>query len=129
MVHTFRKSERLCSRTVIDEIFSKGKELRKFPYLLKYIYSTEEAVNPVQIVVSVPKKRAKSAVDRNRLRRQIKEAYRLNKDELQLYFQNNKCSIVIFLIYTGKEKEVYTLLEEKLKVILKELIHTVSCLK
>ncbi|MBK6952453.1 MAG: ribonuclease P protein component [Crocinitomicaceae bacterium] len=129
MVHTFRKSERLCSRTVIDEIFSKGKELRKFPYLLKYIYSTEVAVNPVQIVVSVPKKRAKSAVDRNRLRRQIKEAYRLNKDELQLYFQNNKCSIVIFLIYTGKEKEVYTLLEEKLKVILKELIHTVSCLK
>lgn len=129
MVHTFRKSERLCSRTVIDEIFSKGKELRKFPYLLKYIYSTEVAVNPVQIVVSVPKKRAKSAVDRNRLRRQIKEAYRLNKDELQLYFQNNKCSIVIFIIYTGKEKEVYTLLEEKLKVILKELIHTVSCLK
>ncbi|MBK6524571.1 MAG: ribonuclease P protein component [Crocinitomicaceae bacterium] len=129
MVHTFRKSERLCSRTVIDEIFSKGKELRKFPYLIKYIYSAETTVNPVQIVVSVPKKRAKSAVDRNRLRRQIKEAYRLNKDELQLYFQNNKCSIVIFLIYTGKEKEVYTLLEEKLKVILKELIHTVSCLK
>jgi ribonuclease P protein component len=129
MAHTFRKSERLCSRTVIDEIFSKGKELRKFPYLLKYIYSSETAVNPVQIVVSVPKKRAKSAVDRNRLRRQIKEAYRLNKDELQLYFQTNKCSIVIFLIYTGKEKEVYTLLEEKLKVILKELIHTVSCLK
>lgn len=127
MAKTFGKSERLCSRNVIDEIFSKGKELRKFPYLLKYIYSPEPAENPVQIVVSVPKKRAKSAVDRNRLRRQIKEAYRLNKEELQLYFQNNKRSIVIFLIYTGKEKEVYTLLEEKLKVILKELIKTVSC--
>ena len=129
MAHTFPKSERLSSRLVIDEIFSTGKELRKFPFLAKYIYTKEKKADATQIVVSVPKRRAKRAVDRNRLRRQIKEAYRLNKDELQLYFQNNKCSIVIFLIYTGKEKEVYTLLEEKLKVILKELIHTVSCLK
>lgn len=127
MAFTFRKSERLCSRTVIDEIFSKGKELRKFPYLLKYIYSKEKAENPVQIVISVPKKRAKSAVDRNRLRRQIKEAYRLNKSELDLYFKNNNSSIVLFLIYTGKEKSAYAPLEEKLKLILKELIQTVSC--
>lgn len=129
MAHTFRKSERLCSRTVIDEIFSKGKELRKFPYILKYIYIAEVAQNPVQIVVSVPKKRAKSAVDRNRLRRQIKEAYRLNKDVLTSFFRTNKSAVVIFLIYTGKEKEEYKLLEEKLKLILKELIHTLSCIK
>jgi len=127
MAHTFPKSERLASHTVIDEIFSTGKELKKFPFLLKYIYSTEKQENPTQIVISVPKRKAKHAVDRNRLRRQIKEAYRLNKSEFQTYFEKSGTSVVLFLIYTGKEKEEYAFLEEKLKLILKELITKLSC--
>lgn len=127
MTHTFPKSERLCSRLVIDEIFSNGKELRKHPYLLKYIYTAQPAESPTQLVVSVPKRKAKKAVDRNRLRRQIKEAYRLNKGDFQQYFDQQGTSIVLFLIYTGKEKEQYAFLEEKLKLILKELITKVSC--
>jgi ribonuclease P protein component len=127
MANTFPKSERLCSRLVIDEIFSTGKELKKFPFLIKYIYTKEKRQNPTQITVSVPKRRAKRAVDRNRLRRQIKEAYRLNKSEFQAYFDKSGTAIVLFLIYTGKEKEEYAFLEEKLKVILKELIVKVSC--
>ncbi len=127
MTHTFPKSERLCSRLVIDEIFSKGKELRKFPFIAKYIYTKEKKADSTQIVVSVPKRRAKRAVDRNRLRRQIKEAYRLNKSEFQAYFEKSGTSLVLFLIYTGKEKEEYLFLEKKLKVILKELITKVSC--
>jgi ribonuclease P protein component len=127
MTHTFPKSERLSSRLVIDEIFSKGKELKKFPFLLKYIYTKKKEANPTQIVVSVPKRKAKHAVDRNRLRRQIKEAYRLNKTEFQTYFEKSGTSVVLFLIYTGKEKEEYAFLEEKLKLILKELITKLSC--
>jgi ribonuclease P protein component len=127
MAHTFPKSERLTSHTVIDEIFSKGKELKKFPFLLKYIYTKERQVNATQIVISVPKRRAKKAVDRNRLRRQIKEAYRLNKSEFQAYFENSGTTIVLFLIYTGKEKDEYSFLAEKLKLILKELTTKLSC--
>ena len=128
MARTFRKSERVCSQRVIDEIFSSGKELRKFPFIAKYILSKQQAQQEsTQIVFSVPKRRAKKAVDRNKLRRQIKEAYRLNKTEFQTYFQKSGTAIAFCLIYTGKEKEQYTFLEEKLKLILKELIAKVSC--
>jgi ribonuclease P protein component len=118
---TFPKSEKLTSRLVMDEIFSTGKELKKFPYLLKYVKETAVETGEVKIVISVPKRKAKLAVDRNRLRRQIREAYRLNKKELLEFCLVNKIKLALFLIYTGKEKEQYQRIEAKLKLTLYEL--------
>lgn len=115
----FQKSDRLCSDKVIDGIFSKGKELRKFPFILKYV-SAEKG--ELKIAVSVPKRKAKLAVDRNRLKRQIREAYRLNNALLKTALKDKPEGLNIFLIYTGKEKEEYRFLEEKLKLILNELL-------
>jgi ribonuclease P protein component len=127
MTKTFRKEERLCSQSVIDEIFSKGKEQRKFPFIAKYIFQRDAAEPGVKIVISVPKKKAKHAVDRNRLRRQIKEAYRLNKSEFLDPVIKNKISLRLFIIYTGKEKENYAFLQDKLKLILNSLLNEVTC--
>lgn len=118
---TFPKIERLTSKRVIDELFSAGAEVKKFPFVVKYISQKKETEGKVQIVISVPKRKAKLATDRNRLRRQIKEAYRLNKNELINFCIVNKIELALFLIYTGKEKEDYHLLETKLKVLLHEL--------
>jgi ribonuclease P protein component len=121
MVLSFPKSEKLTSRLVMDEIFSKGKELKKFTYLVKYVKETGVEKGEVKIAIAVPKRKAKRAVDRNRLRRQIREAYRLNKKELNEFCLVNKIKLALFLIYTGKEKEQYQLIEAKLKVTLYEL--------
>lgn len=77
---TFRKSERLCSKKVIDALFAGGnKSFSAFPLRVVYM----ERPEPVsQVLVSVSKRHFKHAVDRNRVKRQIREAYRLNKDIL-----------------------------------------------
>lgn len=84
MDFTFKKSERITSQLVIDEIFEGGNTaMSVFPLRAIYMLSARtDEQSPLRILVSVPKKRFKHAVDRNRLKRQIREAYRLNKHEL-----------------------------------------------
>ena len=77
---TFRKIERLCSKKVIDALFTGGnKSFSAFPLRVVYMERSEPGA---QVLISVSKRRFKHAVDRNRIKRQIREAYRLNKDIL-----------------------------------------------
>lgn len=73
----FPKSEKLKKEKVIKQLFSKGKSVYKYPFKLLWLPNAvaEEQTNP-QVLVSVPKRAFKKAVDRNRIKRQIKEAYR-----------------------------------------------------
>ena len=114
---TFGKAEHLKSKKVMDEVFSKGKIVKKYPLLLKYSPCTFEAGAKVQIVISVPKRKIRRATGRNRVRRQIKEAYRLNKVDLIKTVEGQKDDLALFLIYTGEEKGDYKLIESNLKVI------------
>ncbi|WP_066757330.1 ribonuclease P protein component [Crocinitomix algicola] len=121
MKHTLKKSERLKSRLAIGEVYTKGKTLKKYPILAKftpYIFNDNEVL---KMGVAVPKKRIRKAVHRNRIRRQIKEAYRLNKWMLKEELTANKTSLALFFIYTGKENVDYSEIEAKIKVILKDL--------
>ena len=80
-MYTFPKSEKLCSEKTISKVFSEGVSFVKYP--LRVIYLTEElseGEEPVcRVLTSVPKKRFKRAVKRNRIKRLVREAYRLNK--------------------------------------------------
>lgn len=79
--HTFSKAERLCSKKLIERLFGgEGKSFPAFPLRVVYMPLTEEEMAAdVSILVSVPKKRFKRAVKRNRVKRQVREAYRRNK--------------------------------------------------
>ena len=77
---TFRKSERLCSKKVIDALFAGGnKSFSAYPLRVVYMENSEPGV---KVLISVSKRHFKHAVDRNRVKRQIREAYRNNKDIL-----------------------------------------------
>jgi ribonuclease P protein component len=85
MSETFTKAERLCSQKLIDQLFAGGSaSMAAFPLRAIYRLSEQDDPNmvPVSVLISVPKKRFKLAVDRNRMKRQVREAYRRNKQSL-----------------------------------------------
>ena len=82
---SFRKAERIVSQKQIDELFGshRSQSMAAFPLRAVYIIKErQEGQQPVQILISVPKKRLHHAVDRNRTKRQIREAYRHHKQLL-----------------------------------------------
>ncbi len=119
---SFSKQERIKSKKRIDEIFEKGKKLKQDSFRLFYLPLENPEPFSAQIVVSVPKKVVKLATKRNRLKRQIKEAYRLYKPQFYKQLSKKNKKVALFLIYTGKEKENYHVLEKKLTLLLNQLI-------
>jgi len=119
---TFKKEERLKSKKMIGRLFNKeGQSTAKFPLRIIYLYTELTTDAPAQFTVSVSKRYFKLAVDRNKIKRQIREAYRLNKDAVydSLKEQNKQCAIMI--LYTGKQAIPYREIEKKVKLLLKKI--------
>lgn len=93
----FRKSERLCSRTLIQQLFSpQGKSLAAYPLRVVWMPVDPGREAQVQVMVSVSKRKLHHAVDRNRAKRLVREAYRLNK-HLLLDRLGGRCMALVFL--------------------------------
>jgi len=112
--YTFPKEEHLCRKKLIDELFSKqSSSFGVYPLRIVWMRSEEKTAAPPQVLISVSKRGFKRAVDRNRLKRLIREAYRLNK--YRLLEQPEGHSVALMgIIYTGKEKSPLALVEKKL---------------
>ena len=106
----FGKSERLSSQKTIESLFSKGKSFNQHPYVVKFMKLPDESASVHQILVSVSKRNFKRAVDRNRLKRQIREAYRLNKHLIA----DLPDKYAIAYIYSFKKMLPYKDIESKL---------------
>jgi len=119
-MYTFQKEERLCSRKYLDLLFKNGSSFLVYPFRISYLFIDEQAGFPVQVVINVPKKRYKRAVDRNLLKRRIREAYRLNKqDHLYIHLPANKGLLLFSVQFIGKDKYAYAFIEKKLVVAFK----------
>lgn len=116
MNYRFTREEKLKSKTTIDSLFQEGKGMVKFPIKMQYM-SHEKPMH--QIAFSVPKRNFKRAVDRNRIKRQLREAYRLNK---HILYENEIPSQAIFFIYIAKDMPTYKNLEKRMKACFHELI-------
>lgn len=117
---TLGKQERLKRRKIIDQLFSEGKSFAVFPFRVSY---SQKAVidTALQTGFGVSSRQFKKAVQRNRIKRQMREAYRLQKNELQSMLQQKNAKLAVFLVYIGKELPDYALVSEKINVILKRL--------
>ena len=121
---TLGKNERLKSRKQIEELFNKGKNFNLFPYKVYYLISIlpgPDSRLSLQFGVGVSGKNFKKAVDRNRIKRLTREAYRLQNLSLKEKLKGKKFQLNIFFIYTDKELPDFNFIKEKLAVALKKL--------
>lgn len=126
MVNTLCKAERLHRKTVVDQMFTGGisKSFSVFPLRVVYM-PVQEQETAVSILISVSKKRFKRAVKRNRVKRQIREAYRKNKQELFGMCEQRGQQMAVAFIYLSDELIPSTMMEEKMKVLLARMVEKV----
>ena len=119
---TFSKEERIVSNLLIETLFEKSISQSLTAYPLRAVFlKTEhrEGCAPVQLLISVPKKRFKHAVDRNRVKRQIREAYRKNKALLDNTVEDGEMLLIAIIWLTDKhfatsdvEKKMISLMKQ-----------------
>ncbi|HKK76445.1 MAG TPA: ribonuclease P protein component [Saprospiraceae bacterium] len=118
--YTFAKVERLKSRKQIKKLFSAGNSYAVYPLRLVWLPLPEVPAGvPVQFALTVAKKRIRRATHRNRVRRRIREAWRLNKHTLYQKIADHPESFAFMIIFTGKEEEAtYVNIERAMQTII-----------
>lgn len=119
---TFKKGERLKSQKIIDRIFNReGQSFANFPIRVIYLETPLNTDFPAQVTFSVPKRKFKKAVDRNRIKRLMREAYRLNKPKFYESLIAQEKQIAVLFLYVANEEVEYQFIESKMKQALKRL--------
>ncbi|MBK5286290.1 MAG: ribonuclease P protein component [Bacteroidia bacterium] len=125
-MQTLPRAERLRSRKLISLLFNDGRSIVASPIRMLWVRSENEDGSPLQFAVSVPKKNFKRAVDRNRIKRQMREAVRKNKMEVKNFLIEKNKPCAMMFVFTGKEKVEYKIIEDKIILILQRFISEVN---
>ena len=121
-MYTFTKEERLCNKKLIEQLYHNGSSFLCYPFKASWLSVDMPVQFPAQILFSVAKKRYKHAVDRNLLKRRMREAYRLNK-QMHLYdlLKSSDKQIVLSIAFIGKDIAEYDFIEKKMLKLLIQL--------
>lgn len=118
MANTLHKVERLDKKKIIEKMFAGGsRSFSVFPLRVVYL-PVEELEADASILISVSKRRFKRAVKRNRVKRQIREAYRVNKHELLNILVERKCRLAIAFIYLSDQLVESSIIEDRMRIAL-----------
>ncbi|MBT8302947.1 MAG: ribonuclease P protein component [Bacteroidia bacterium] len=122
MSNRFPKEEKLKSEKLIERLFMEGKSLNQFPLRLIYLPLRFKKGGPIKAAVSVSKKNFSRAVDRNHIKRLLREAYRINRPES---FNNTTTHYALMILYLGKDMPDFNLINPKLNRLLEKFSTTI----
>jgi ribonuclease P protein component len=115
--HTLSKEERLCSKTAISGLFSEGSRLSFPPYRVFWAVKDSSGLHRSRFAVSVPKRRFKKAVERNLMKRRIRETFRLNKQILNSAVNSNR-QVYFMIVYASGHLLPFKVLDDAMKRLL-----------
>jgi ribonuclease P protein component len=120
---SFNKKEKLKSKKLIEQLFANGQSVSAFPLRLIFMPTTFNDGVMAKTGVSVSKRQFKTAVDRNRIKRLMREVYRLNKAN---YFNNISTPYAFMILYIGKDKPTLTQIETRMNHLFEKFLKKVS---
>ena len=119
---SYNKFEKLKSRKQIELLFAQGKSISSFPVKVFYLPVEHTPVHPVQVGVGVSARNFKKAVDRNTIKRRMREAYRLHKLPLHEHLTTNQKSVAVFILWIDKQLPTAAALQDLMPGVLEKLI-------
>ena len=119
---SYGRKEKLKSRKLHEQVFSKGKSFTVSPVKIFYLQPDGPLDFPVKVGVGVSTRNFKKAVDRNRIKRLMREAYRTEKVSLHKYLKQHNQQVIVFLLYTDKTLPDLSILKIKMPLIFEQLI-------
>ena len=124
-VNTFSKAERLCSSTLIDRLFSEGnRQISVFPIRLVWLLADD--IEGIQVLISAPKRNFHHAVDRNRIKRQIREFYRTQSASLKETVALKGKGLALAFLFNDNRLWESDKLDQRLSQALEKLVETLS---
>jgi ribonuclease P protein component len=121
MKQTFTKDERLCKKILITKLFREGHSFYIHPFRVTFMETGIPVTTPAQVLISVPKLNLRKAVHRNKIKRRIRESYRISKGILYEGLTERQQQLVFCITYTAKEILPSSLIREKIILLLQRL--------
>lgn len=119
---TFPRSERLKSKKILERTFVEGEKVKAWPLVVRQLKTELPEEVPCQVMVSVSKRLFKRAVDRNRIKRLLRENWRLQKNALVQSWATDETQNAVVFIYMGKEMPTFEIIEKAMGVAVEKMI-------
>ena len=137
-MYTFKKNERLGNHRLQSLLFEQGKAFFQYPFRVQYLFLTKKRNEdhlsiekqhppgavfyfPAKCLVSVSKRQMKKAVQRNRAKRLVREAYRKNKNTFYTFLERERCNAMVAFVYTADKILSYNEIQEAVSQSIKKL--------
>lgn len=123
---SFRKDERLSGKKNVDRLFRTGSSFFVHPFKVYWLVTRDGIPYPAQTMIIVGKRSFKKAADRNRIRRQIREIYRLQKGELYAFLAKREQQCLIAMIYSTSQLMEFNEMSRKINLVFRRLINEID---